>query len=278
MEAFLETSVMIDLLFRGGRRRTVVLEALRAYESTCSSEYVKMEIKRGALNNYVLLYNKTIELANISDVGEYVARFASGPKRNTLGTMLGAMNDFQRAAETGLGRKFGEGPASKNGTKILASFLRLRILGFWKAFERALNRIVNDVECYTNIYRLPPPYLKKETEIIDNKLQNCDHYKPGICRIGEFLSKNAEPYHAIRLALEKIDKPDGETSKRVSSIRRTFRRLDRMVLRKQCWEIGDGVIVVECPPSACLLTKNEKHFAPMCKALGRAFEIVRDKA
>jgi hypothetical protein len=38
---------------------------------------------------------------------------------------------------------------------------------------------------------------------------------------------------------------------------------------RNCWSLGDLIIVLECPPDALLWTTNLRHFAPLCQAFGR---------
>jgi hypothetical protein len=38
---------------------------------------------------------------------------------------------------------------------------------------------------------------------------------------------------------------------------------------RNCWSLGDLIIVLECPPDALLWTTNLRHFEPLCQVLGR---------
>jgi len=47
------------------------------------------------------------------------------------------------------------------------------------------------------------------------------------------------------------------------------RNLDVAKGERNCWSIGDLILVLECPPDAALWTTNLRHFEPLCKHFGR---------
>lgn len=269
MDAFLETTAMVDLIFQDKRRRNQVRELLEAYEAKYSSQYVKMEIKRGVLQYYVALYNKSVECKNIGEVYAYVHTLSATPKRNMLGTILGALEAFYKDVEN---RAIAEGlPAGEPlavQKKLLEGFLRTQIRRFWPSFPRQVDVVLDHVECYKHKYALNPPVMTAEGKF-DNTLQNCDKYKPGICRIREVLNENEDPVRLLLGSLQKIGAPDQETQKRIRAMKEMMRLQKRDVLQKDCWRSGDVVIALEAPDESEIVTHNCKHFTPICDALGK---------
>ena len=93
---YLETTAVIDSAFKFNPN---VLSILNNAEKSVTSQYVKMEIKKGFLNNLVLLHNKVVQCRSFSEVQDFIARLSNSPKRYYLGAVLDAMARFWRERE-----------------------------------------------------------------------------------------------------------------------------------------------------------------------------------
>ena len=268
MNAFLETTTVVDLLFKDKATVEPIREILQKYTVKYSSQYVRMEIKRGVLRHFVYLHNKAVECKKLSEVQACITSLSSSPQRNKLSTILKAVEDFFREFEK---REMKPLPVGQRPTEfqktMLAAFLRTRIKRFWTAFERLVDVVIDDVECYKHGYTLRPPKLVGQ--VFDNTFSNCDLYKPGICRLRSFCDENETSLVTIRDQLEETKSPDIETQKRLKEIRDVLRVKKRDILRKTCWRMGDAVIILEAPEDAEIINGNCKHYDPMCKAVGK---------
>jgi hypothetical protein len=268
VEAFLETTTIVDLLFKDRATREPIKELLKKYEVKYSSQYVRMEIKRGVLRHFVYLHNKAVECKSFAEVQACVSGLTSTPQRNKIATIQKALEDFFREFER---IQISNIPASQRPAQfmkdMLAAFLRVQIKRFWAAFERLVDVVLDGAECYKRHFVLSAP--KFDGRIFDNTLANCDRFKPGICRIKDLCSENEPTLRSIHKYLASVEEPDVETVRRRSAVKEVLRLPGRDILQKACWRMGDTVMIVEAPVSAEIVNGNCKHYDPMCKAAGK---------
>ena len=214
MEAFLETTTIVDLIFKDKVTTGKIQTVLEKYSVMYSSQYVRMEIKRGVLRYFVALHNKAVECNALSEVHAYVRALSSTPMRHRLSTTLGAIEDFYRTFEH---RELKTIPNGQTQTvfqkNMLAAYLRTRIKRFWTAFEKAVDIVLDEAECYKHLYTLAPPTY--DGKVFDNTLSNCDRFKPGICRLREFCNDHDDGLIAIQSHLTALTEIDAETQNRL---------------------------------------------------------------
>jgi hypothetical protein len=268
LDAFLDTTAIVDILFKDRQTVDIIRAILTKYEVTYSSQYVRMEIKRGFLDNYVLLHNKSVECKTLSEVFTYVHRMAATPRRNRLSTMLEAIAKFYAEFET---REFKNAPAGQVPTEfqkiMLAAYLRTRIRRFWNAFDKAVDIVIDRVECYKHRYVLQPPKLVGK--VFDNTFENCDKYKPGICVLRGICVDEEDALARIQTSLKQLENPDNETQKRMKAIKDVLRVQNREIPRTTCWNLGDAVIVLEAPEGSAIVNGNRKHYQSLCASIGK---------
>lgn len=268
MEAFLETTAVVDLLFKDNATRDPIRHILKEYAVKYSSQYVRMEIKRGVLRHFVYLHNKAVECRTLAEVQACISGLTSTPQKNKLATIQKAIEDFYREFER---VEFGRLPHDQRPAQfmkhMLAAFLRIRIRRFWAAFEKLVDVVLDGAECYKHRYVLGPP--KFDGKVFDNTLANCDRFKPGICRVRDLCNENESALTLIHSHLSTLETPDAETLKRRSAIKEVLRVPDRTILQKACWQMGDAVLVLESPNGAEILNGNCKHYDPLCKSVGK---------
>ena len=268
MDVFLETTAIADLLFKNKVTAKKIRDISASYTIKYSSQYVRMEIKRGVLRNFVLIHNKAVECSKLSEVHTYIHSLAATPMRHTLSTMLEAIANFYAEFE---GRELSRLPQDQRPTEfqkiMLAAYLRLRIKRFWLAFEKVVDVLVDEVECYKRVYMLKPPTY--DGRVFDNTFSNCDRFKPEICRLREFSNENHDGLVAIQAALISAQAQDSETEKRLRAIKQVLRVKKRDVSQRDCWWMGDAILILEAPENTEILNGNAKHYEPMCKAVGK---------
>lgn len=268
MEAFLETTAVVDLLFKDKVTTGKIRAILASYDVKYSSQYVRMEIKRGVLRHFVFLHNKAVECKQLSEVYACITRLSSTLMRNKLSTVLKAVEDFYREFEQ---RELKDIPAGQKPAEfqklMLAASLRTRIRRFWTAFEKAVDVVLDAPECYKRTYTLKPPTF--DGKVFDNTFSNCDKYKPGICRLRDFCNQNEPGLTAIQSHLSTAKSVDVETQKRLKAIKEVLRVKKRDILQKECWWMGDAVLILEAPEGSDIINGNCKHYDPMCAAVGK---------
>lgn len=222
MEAFLETTAIVDLLFKDKITSDKIRMVLKKYAVKYSSQYVRMEIKRGVLRYFVALHNKAVECKSLSEVHTYVSALSATPHRHRLSTTLKAIADFYRDFEQRELKTTPNGQTQTDFQKtMLAAFLRTRIKRFWTAFEKAVDIVLDEAECYKNKYTLAPPTY--DGKVFDNTLSNCDKFKPGICRLRELCNDNEDALLAIQSHLSALNEIDAETQNRLRAIKEVLR-------------------------------------------------------
>jgi hypothetical protein len=276
VDAFLETTAVVDIIFKDSGTKAALESLLKQYEVKYSSQYVRMEIKRGVLMHFVYLHNKAVECSKMSEVHASIARLTSSLLRNKLATVTKAIADFYAAFES---VRLSSYPADQRPLEfqkhMLAAFLRVRIKRFWRAFERLADVILDGTECYKHNLPLSPP--KFDGKVFDNTLSTCDKFKPGICRVKDFCADNAAVLAEIHESLTNITAPDSETQKRKSAIKDVLRVPGRDILRKACWRMGDAILILEAPAGSAIITSNCKHYDTMCENITRTVICYRPK-
>ena len=94
MEVFLETTTVVDLLFKERATTEPIKAILDTYDVWYSSQYVRMEIKRGVLRHFVYLHNKAVECKTFAEVQTCISALTSTTQKNKLGTILKAIEGF----------------------------------------------------------------------------------------------------------------------------------------------------------------------------------------
>jgi hypothetical protein len=257
MKAFLETTAVVDLLFKDHKSREAVRSSLSGFEIKYSAQYVRMEIKRGVLQHFVYLHNKAVECDEMSEVKTAISKLSSTFHKNKLSTILEALANFWKEVER---MPVPEGTAAigKFTKAMLAALLRARIKRFWSKFDAIVDIVLDGTECYKREYPLKPPTL--HGTVFDNTLSTCDKYKPNICRVKEFCQENLDSFADIHVHLSQLKGPDAETIKRRGALKDVLRTPNRDILRNTCWRLGDAIIILEALEGSTIINNNAKHY------------------
>src|SRR5437879_2034707 len=144
MNAFLETSALIDLAFKDSQTRAKVRTQCPSVKIT--SQYVLFELCRGYLRNLILLYNKAGGLSRLSQLFEYINRVRR--KAYLAATIT---ETFQRYFAEGLNRGvINAHPTLSVDECMLLHFrghLRKQIRYNWKRIPALVDSIIDEVGC-----------------------------------------------------------------------------------------------------------------------------------
>ena len=259
---------MVDRLCKGNEAKNKVKKILSNYEKSFTSNYSKMEFKKGFLQNLIYLHGKVSNSKSLADVYEAISKLSSTPKRNLLGTVLEALHTFYRYSPkvkvSDIHKKYGDITPEEYQKEMIESFLNLLIQRSWTKFDNLVDEMINPTKCFVDIQ---PP--EKKNNIFNNKNRTCDKSMKE-CEIRKFFNDNYEIFSKILQKLKEIDDPDTETKNRTKSLKTILRVPKRSVIEKDCWKCGDAIMSVEAPEDSDIFNNNQKHFTPICEAIGKS--------
>jgi len=278
---YLETTAVIDASFK---KFPALLAILESSDKRFTSQYAKMEIKKGFLNNLVLLHNKTVQLEKWSDLQQYISNLSSGGRRYQLGAILDAFTKLSTELENRRPDTFVDKYGVIHPLKILKrdleSFLRIWIRRFLPKIDKLVDDVLNPMKCFPDIES-----PRQVGNLFENKPYKCPESNIE-CSIKNFFAENLNEFNKILRQLEKIpnDEMDSETSHRRSALKKIIKKRMRsstMIFSNKsqgeewCWACGDAIHAVLSPSDASVVTRNEKHFKPICLAINRDYQAYR---
>ena len=251
---FFETSALIEHSFWNAEIRKKIATLAEPYDEICTSRYVLFELARGFLGNLILLHNKTFQLERFSEVVAYSANIRL--KGHYQGTVLGALANYFETKH----------PELTDSQRLVhfRSHLRRLIRRGWKRVKDTPSIYRDKVGCRHDI---SDPYSKEDDTIAqDTPRKLCGVAKA--CGVKDFASNNRDLLEKVRASLSD-GVLDEETKKRIPAIRELYRNAKRDFEKSHCYICGDLLIVCESDLSDVILTKNGKHFTPLCEKMGR---------
>ena len=253
---FLESSVAIGIVFRHEAERKAMTESFNGLHPT-TSNYVLFEIARGFLRRLIALHNQSYDFKLVNDLHMFVST-GSGRFTRELATWANAIMDYQATMEEN------RQPADLDEFRAI---LRVSIRRGWRALKKMT--LLNPTKCRAD---LPPPVLKDNLLLVHQlPVEQCGN--PTICGVQSFIQKERADVDKIIEALKALpagQKKESETKKRLADLPVMLATpVGQKFLGKQCYNCGDAVICLECPPDSAVITKNGKHFIPMADAIGK---------
>lgn len=265
-EAFLDSSVLIGLVFRNAGEKAACRAALPANESAVCSRYVVFEVARGFLRSLIALHNYSFEFDSFADLHQAAH---SGQKRfqpYAMHTWLGAFDDYFGVLEK-------EDGVSSEALKLEEFRAKLRgwIRRGWRQMENDFS-LINDIGCRED---LPPPTARGDQRI-DQWLPDRECGQPAACRLQAFIQTRKTQVEAVAAGLESLpdSQKDNETKGRIDGLRHLLTTaLGTPFDGKKCYRCGDALICLEAPAGHIIATKNRKHFEPLATILGKSLTV-----
>lgn len=263
-DAFLETTTLIELVFRHRDARRRIENTLSTSEGRLTSRYVLFEIARGYLCSLLILYNKSLEVHTLRELHEYMHSGQQLFKAYRRETMLGGYDDYLAHLET-LG-------ISMTADQRLAHFrgwLAQHLRRGWRQLSRVAE-VINVVGCRED---LPSPAPNANGRY-EQRLPTSDCGRPEVCGLDKYLSTFRSEFQTVADGLAALESPDPETERRISAFRRLLARVSGSNFAGQdCWSCGDALICHEAPIGATIVSKNRKHFEPLSALMGRKLSV-----
>jgi len=265
---FLETSVVIGLVFRHRGEREACSAAIPSGASRICSRYVQYEVARGFLASLILLHNRSFEYQSFADL-HFAAHSGQRIFRHyQMHTWLGAFDDFEAAlGEAGLAVE----PSQK--LECFRAKLRGWIRRGWKRMQDAgFASVIDDIRCREP---LNAPVVESDGMIVQELMvRRCG--EASACGLPAFVGNRHAELGRLADRLESmpgVDR-DQETLRRIESARRLLAMPgNSSFVGKDCHRCGDALIAMECPAHAVIVTKNAKHLNPIARVLGKRTSI-----
>jgi hypothetical protein len=265
-KTFLDSTVVIGLLFRHDGERKACEEAIPAGQRVCS-RYVVYEVARGFLLNLIALHNRSFDYDSYSDLMQASNSGQLLFKKYRMRTWANALVDFTRALEI-------EDVSAKPSQNLLLFRAKLRrwITQGWDRLESQFE-IINPVGCRPT---LPAPFVRDD-HLIEHRLPLKECGKPEACGVKTFFDSNLATVEKLISDLDSLsgaDK-DEETKKRIEALQHLSCVPKGSAFDgKKCHRCGDAIICMEAPLDHAIATKNKKHFEPIARSLGKDQSLV----
>lgn len=198
-----------------------------------------------------------------------------------MGTILDALTRFWKAVEdrrpSELARKHGDIPQSQILKRDTLSFLRLWIRSLLASIDKFFDEIMNPMNCFPDLEK---PVRKGDLFV--NKPCRCNESQRE-CDIKDFFLQNRSEFDIVLEKLKALPAADldNETRQRILASKKIMKKRLRTSTmhfsnktqdEQMCWACGDAIHAVLTPTEASVITRNEKHFRPICEAIGRSFQ------
>ena len=267
-QAFLDSSLLIGLVFRHAGERAACRAALPVHGTAVCSRYVIFEVARGFLRNLIALHNYSLEFSSFADLHQAAHSGQQRFKPHRMHTWLGAFDDYFAALEA-------EDGYTSEALKLEEFRAKLRgwIRRGWRQMQTGFSSF-NEIGCRED---LPPPASRGDQRI-DQWLPVGQCGQPAACRLQAFIQTHRPQVEAVAAGLEAfpVSRKDHETLGRIDGLRHLLATaLGAPFDGKKCHDCGDALICLEAPPSQFIATKNRKHFEPLAKILGKPLVVAQ---
>jgi hypothetical protein len=271
---YLETTALIDHVLKGWYPE--LKEILDSSNHKTTSQYSCMEIKKGFLQNWILLYNKAIQYNSFHKISQFISNLSRSPKRYYLGACVDAVtlfeNEYSKRMPIDLAELYGKANEGEIRLEKFKSILRTQIKRCFHKIKNSSDEVYNPMECFKDISE-----PKLENEMFYNHPDKCDSSQTK-CNIKDFIKDNTDAFQKILEKLESLDNnKDDETKRRIISLKELLKniRLNRNFdntepNQKHCWNISDAILAVIPKTDETIITSNLIHFEPICEAIGKS--------
>lgn len=252
--AFVDTTILANVLLKTGPLHDEAKVALGRYETTSLPVYAIKEWKRGQLAAYVLYHNYLKRTGSWSQTNQILAKWFKTPrKQSTL-----------READAAAVLRFRPNILVRDWDVDLAEHYRLAlktlIYESWNQRREVTTETILDLDCYVEV----PPRDRRNGQI-DPSPQDCKG--GGECSFAGRLRERRELLIKLR---DSISEVSGENSRRVEALNRIISHPNLPFDRKQCRALGDAYFVIFAPDDSVILTTNLKDHQPLAAAIGKS--------
>lgn len=266
-DVFLETTIMVDAVCKDKATKEKIRKILSRYDKSYTSNYARMEFKKGALQHLIYLHGKVVNCKSISEVFEAITKLSATRLRNKLGSVLESVTNFYRdmgkTRVSEIRKKYRDITIDEYQKEMMESYLGTLIHRSWRNFDKVADEVINPTSCFVDIQG-----PKKKGRIYDNSPRTCDNSMQK-CEVRKFFNDNNADFSKILKKLKELPEPDTETRNRIKSLKKILRVKKIDVRQKDCWNCSDAIMAMEAPQNSDIFNNNEKHYIPICEAVGK---------
>lgn len=268
--AFLDTTVLADLLLKGNERRREVVGALTRFSRKLLPVYAIKELKQGALKNVAWLHNKVVQTESYETTIKALHAMSRTLRRNTTSTAIEALavaqDSIGRKTLADLQQKYG---AAATADAVMADELRLTlkatILKAWRNRRAVADEVVNPLSCYEEV----APRVDGRLLVLEPT--DCPR---GIeCCMSAALKAQPDMLRKLR-DVSLVQGGRTEPERRAKALRQLYRTPRRLADRDVCRSLGDAIFAFFAPSDSVIVTTNLKDHEPLAGALKKVAERV----
>jgi hypothetical protein len=270
-DAYVETTVLTDLLLKKDGSEKAADAAIRRFGRTIFPQFAWKEFKRGPLGNFIWFHNK---LSVLKDYGQALAalqRLSRSPKRYLISTAIQAVHTGFTARFSSLELGTLQKTYGKNATigSVVTDAMQLElkrvILQAWKKRNTLGGGYAQRLDCYTDAA------LAEKAGAIDPAPRDCPR-AADCCLRNRMVSQKAKLTAVWRALGSSASITKSEWARRKKILRDIEKRPHTVIGPDECRQIGDAYFVLFCPENATIITTNIEDIKPMADAVGICFE------
>lgn len=261
-KALLDTTIVVDQLLGSASKRNAAASLLSTFLDTRTVAYALLELRRGALGNFIYAYNVLAECDSVEEAHDRIqAAGAFKPRRGQIGTKA-----IVRALE-----------AAKNAPQVPEQDARMATLAYlgpeifraWKARKSVAKKTTHPLSCF----------VQDELLLDGGRLRTKSGHlgcQPKVhCGAAVHLKELEDAVQELVDALRPPKK--GESEKReISNIRSALKEVLKRdkgeFPRRKCAALGDAYFCLVADQDEVILTTNKGDFEMLAAPLGKAVE------
>jgi predicted nucleic acid-binding protein len=242
---YLDTTILIEALFKTRRRRRKARAAVQAYAKSSLPVYAIKEMSAGALSHIVWLYNKLAETRSLARTHDALIANIRRPNRVTT-----SLADARSFAQT-----------DRMQADMHALALRRIIQNGWRDRRRLTTEVVEELGCFPE----NPPYLDEELKMMTVGKRSCPDRQD--CHFAAGLRDRPDDLNLLLEVIKGSTRPEDVRRRAALHVLKNTPR--RKFEDQSCRGLGDAYFALNCPENATILTSNRKDHAPLAEALGK---------
>ena len=267
-KAFLDTTILTDILLKPGESADKCKIALQRFTETELPVYAIKEFKAGPLRNFAWLHNKLVTLGSFHKALKALQSSSRTPRRYLTSTALEALTQaagsLKRVPLGVLVDKYGR---DADEDAVLTDQYRLAIktavFKAWRRRRKISSKVVNPLDCYPEA----TPY--EHNGLIELDPTACPPI--GECSLSPLLKSQPDELEKLRDTVKRL--PDShENTRRYQALRQLCRKPKEKMTETICRNLGDAVFALTAPDDAVILTTNIRDHRPLAVALRKRVE------
>jgi hypothetical protein len=254
-KAFVDTTILAEVLLKTGPSHDAAEQALKRYQQTLLPVFAIKEWKRGQLNKYVYIHNQLRRTGSFSETNLALSRLFYRPR--SLSTAFEALARATLDLAAFPSASFSD---TEMADRFRLAFKSLIYLS-WEKRRSVTTDTVMDLECYVET----GPRDQANGQI-DIQPRDCGGNQE--CCLAKELRAKKDNLRKLRDAIPVSGRT--EDSRRRQALKQQAVHPNSRFERKDCQALGDAVFAFFAPADAEILTTNLKDHLPLAEALGKS--------